>query len=194
MGRSLGSQTPEGRGMDGDLPRADRLTTHTSIKYAMSCYVCIYMPIYNDTYIHIYIYIYTCIHKYIYYIHTCTYIYIHITYIKILSHIYRHPDKDTQFVAGLRMDEERLGEVQVRRTRHGTRADLGLRDPPGKPRQKPRRYGKYLWKTWGNTMKYWGYVMLMMLEQFLTYEKCIKVHKASKKINGDNRLTSHYQE
>ena len=51
-----------------------------------------------------------------------------------------------------------------------------------------------MWKTWGNTMKYWGYVMLMMLEQFLTYEKCIKVHKASKKINGDNRLTSHYRE
>ena len=55
----------------------------------------------------------------------------------------------SRYVAGLRMDEERLGEVQVRRTSHGTRADLGLWDPPGKATEKPGGDGEYLGKLCG---------------------------------------------
>ena len=196
MGRSLGSQTPEGRGMDGDLPRADRLTTHTSIKYAMSCYVCIYMPIYNDTYIHIYIYIY--MYTYIHILYTYMHIYIYILHILKYYHI--STDIQIKIHSLLRAsgwmksawEKSKFAAPATARARISG-SGIHLESHAKNHGDMGNICGNHV-ENMGNTMKYWGYVMLMMLEQFLTYEKCIKVHKASKKINGDNRLTSHYRE
>ena len=129
---------------------------------------------YNDIYI-----IYRERERLINFIHTQS-------YTRRYLRIYRRPDQDMSQASGWM--KERLGEVQVRRTRprhaRGSRALGSTWESHGKTRGRWGISGEIVWENMG---KCW---MLMMFEQFLNNkEKCIKPQN---NLWGDNNLTSYF--